>query len=345
MFKKKKSLQVLCIGSISIDLFFPTDEGVIIDTPEDITSQKKLAFELGGKVLVPELYTAVGGVAANVAQGLAKLDIQAASYSCVGKDSNGEFCLNVLKENGVVTKYVRVLPGIRTDLSAIIVLTPGGERTIIHNRDANKKLQVIKEDLGVSPWVFVSSLNGEWQTNIETILQAQKSGNPKKFQLAFNPGQHNIKEDSALIFQVIRHTDLLVLNKDEAIELVLHKHPECDPNELDKELSLLKILCGAGAKVTAITDGVRGAWVTDGQNCWFLAPPKNVKVVDVTGAGDAFTSGFLGALLLGKTLDECLRFGMANSQAVIQQYGCNAGLQTAAEIEKTILHLIPEKLV
>lgn len=341
MFTKNKSLQVLCIGSISVDLFFPTDEGVIIETPEDITSQKKLAFELGGKVLVPELYTAVGGVAANVSQGLAKLKVGAASYSCVGKDSNGEFCLKTLKANGVITKFVRILPKAKTDLSAIIVLTPSGERTIIHNRDANKQLVVTKEDLR-TPWVFVSALNGQWQKNMETILHAQKENG---FRLALNPGQHNIKEDSALIFQVIRHTDLLILNKDEAIELVLHKYPDSKPSELDQELSLLKVLCGAGAKITAITDGVRGAWVHNGKECWFLPTPKNDCVVDVTGAGDAFTSGFLGALLLGKPIDECLRFGMANSQSVIQEYGCNAGLQSKSEIEKNILHLVPKKLL
>lgn len=338
-----KKIQVLCIGSISIDLFFPTDEGIIIDTPNDITSQKKLAFELGGKVLAPELHTAVGGVAANVSQGLAKLGIQAASYSCIGKDSNGEFCLKALQKNDVHTKYVKVLPGAKTDVSAIIVLVPSGERTIIHNRDANKKLIVHTKDLN-TPWVFVSALNGAWQMNIETILNAQKRATGKNFKIALNPGQHNIKEDSGIIFQVIRVSDFLVLNKDEAIELVLYKNPECEPSSLENEVFLLKTLHQAGAKIVALTDGIRGAWVYDGSNFWFLQTPPSAKVVDTTGAGDAFTSGFFGALLLGKSMDECLRYGMANSQAVIQEYGGSAMLRTQAEIERDILHLIPQEL-
>lgn len=340
MFGRKRKLQVLCIGSTSMDLFFPTDEGIIIETPEDVTSQRKLAFELGGKVLVPELYTAVGGVAANVSQGLAKLGVQAGSYSCIGKDSNGEFCLSALKENGVDTRSVRILPDARTDLSAIIVLIPSGERTIIHNRDANKKLVVAKEHLTI-PWVFVSALNGAWQNNIETILHAQKENG---FLIAFNPGQHNIKEDGALVLQMIRSVDLLVLNKDEAIELVLKRNPESQPSELETEIYLLKTLHQVGAKLVALTDGMRGAWVYNGQECWFLQTPKVTSVVDTTGAGDAFTSGFFGALLLEKPLDECLRFGMANSQSVIQYYGGCAGLRTRAEIEVDILNLIPQKL-
>lgn len=333
----------MCIGSISVDLFFPTDEGIIIETPEDITSKRKIAFELGGKILAPELHTAIGGVAANVAQGLAKLGISAASYSCVGKDGNGDFCVKALQSHGVNTEHVRVLPGVRTDLSAIIVLMQSGERTIIHNRDANKHLVVHAEDLAV-PWTFVSALNGEWQKNIETILQVQKNDGHKNFNLAFNPGQHNIKEDSALILQVIRHADLLVLNKDEAIELVLHRVPDCDPKVLDDEEYLMKTLHQAGAKIIAMTDGNQGAWASNDAENWHLPARKNIKVVDATGAGDAFTSGFFGGLILGKSIDECLRFGMANGESVIQEYGGFAGLQTLPEIEQEILHLIPQKL-
>lgn len=344
MFQRKSKLLVLCIGSISVDLFFPTDEGIVIETPEDITSQRKLAFELGGKILAPELHMAIGGVAANVSQGLSKVGIHAASYSCIGGDSNGEFCLKALEENRVSTKFVRVLKKSRTDLSAIIVLTPGGERTIIHNRDANKQLVVQKDDL-TTPWVFVSALNGDWQKNIEVILHAQKADPKKRFQIALNPGQHNIKEDSPLVLQIIRQSHLLVLNKDEAIELVLNKYPETDPAKLQDEAYLLKTLHGAGAKIVALTDGLRGAWVYDGDRAWFLQTPKNTEVVDTTGAGDAFTSGFFGALLLGKSIDECLRFGMANSQHVISYYGGSAGLRTRKELENDILHLIPQKLL
>lgn len=343
MFGLRKNIQVLCIGSISLDIFFPTDEGIIIDTPEDITSKQKLAFELGGKILAPEIHTAVGGVAANVAQGLAKLGISSGSYGCIGKDANGEFCLEALRKNKVNTDHVKILKDSRTDLSAIVVLIQSGERTIIHNRDANKRLVIQAEDL-TTPWVFVSALNGEWQKNMETIMHAYKDKKDTHFQLAFNPGQHNIKEDSGLVLQVVRNTDLLVLNKDEAIELMLHKYPECAPSVLEDEVALLKMLHQAGAKIVALTDGIRGAWVSNTTECWYLPSRKNIPVVDTTGAGDAFTSGFFGGLLLGRRIDDCLRFGMANGESVIQEYGGSEGLQTEDQIELEILHLIPQKL-
>jgi sugar/nucleoside kinase (ribokinase family) len=338
--KQPKQKQVICIGSTSLDIFFPTDEGVIIDTPDDVLSQKKIAFELGGKVLADEIHTAVGGVAANVAQGLALQGIVASAYTCVGRDENARFCLNELHKNGVETDLVQQLPGSKTDVSAIIVLLPGGERTIIHNRDSNKRLVVTKEALDAD-WIFVSSLNGAWQKNIETIFEAQQTRN---FKLAVNPGQHNLHEDAALIVRLLRHTEVLILNKDEALELVLHMQPETPKEQLLQETFLLEFLLGLGVKQVAITDGARGAWCATKEERWFLGVVPSTKVVDVTGAGDAFGSGFFGALLKGERLDVALRQGVANSQSVVQFYGCNAGLLTKEQFAQAILHLVPEKL-
>ncbi len=72
MWFRSKYPEVICIGSVSQDIFFPTSEGIVIETPEDITAKQKIAFELGGKYKVQDRYEAVGGVAANVSQGLAR---------------------------------------------------------------------------------------------------------------------------------------------------------------------------------------------------------------------------------------------------------------------------------
>jgi sugar/nucleoside kinase (ribokinase family) len=337
---KKKSPLITCIGSTSLDLFFPTDEGVIIETPEDILSQRKLAFELGGKINAPELYDAVGGVAANVAQGLSLLGVPALCYSALGKDANSKFCKEGLHKNKVDTRLIHIFEDSRTDVSAIIVSLPGGERTIIHNRSSNKRLLVDTKKL-TTPWVFVSALNGAWQKNIETVLEGQKL---QHFRLAVNPGQHNLKEDPALVLRLVSKADLLTLNKDEALELVLHKNPHAEKSELENEVFLLKSLLSTGVKTVALTDGVRGAWCANKESCWFVAVPPVVKVVDTTGAGDAFTSGFLAAFIQGQGLDQALRAGMANSQSVIKYYGAAEGLVHKKDIEKTVLHIIPQKI-
>jgi hypothetical protein len=73
MFFQPKTTEVICIGSCSQDIFFPSDEYVIYDTPDDITSKQKAAFEVGGKFRSLNRYEAIGGVAANTSIGLARL--------------------------------------------------------------------------------------------------------------------------------------------------------------------------------------------------------------------------------------------------------------------------------
>ncbi|MEK7182025.1 MAG: carbohydrate kinase family protein [Patescibacteria group bacterium] len=337
----KKQYDVICVGSASQDIFFPTDEGVIIATPEDVTSKEKLAFELGGKVLVADRYESVGGVAANVSQGLSLLGHKVACMSCVGGDELGKWVIKEIKERGVDTTLIKKEAEAKTDLSAIVVMTQNGERTIFHNRDANELLKVAPEDLQKTEWIFVSALNGDWKGNLRQVLKS-KEEHHKKF--AFNPGQHNIKEDPRLVLEALGKSDVLVLNKDEAAELILQSHYYTKDQDLNSEEFLLHSLSQAGAKIIGMTDGKRGAWGYNGKEFWHCPIHTRKDVIDSTGAGDAFGSGFLGALLSGASLDVALRYGIANSGSVIGFYGCNAGLLDHKTIEKLIEKIIPEKL-
>lgn len=339
MFRRNPKIDVLCIGSASLDLFFPTDEGVIIDTPQDILSKKKFAFELGGKILADEIYDDVGGVAANVAQGLALQDFKAACYSCLGDDQYGAFCIQELKKHRVRTDFLDILAHTQTDISAIVVHIPTGDRTIFHNRNANKHLALEKPKLSGAEWVLVSSLNGHWKANLAIVMKAHAEYG---FKLAFNPGQHNIHEDPALIFQIIRRTEILFLNKDEATELALFKQKTRE--HLENEEHLLRVLHSYGPKVVTITDGQRGAWSFDGKELWHQETEPGIKVLDATGAGDAFTSGFLGAVMSGKSYPEALSYGVLNGSSVVQFYGCSAGILTGQELAKRAAAAKPRKL-
>ncbi len=341
MWFRNTSYDVICVGSASQDIFFPTDEGIVLETPEDITAKEKVAFELGGKYRVADRYEAVGGVAANVASGLAKLGRSVAAYSCVGDDDLGGRVIAQLKHSGVVTDLITRFPETKTDLSAIIVLTQNGERTIFHNRDANERLVVVEEKLRPTEWIFVSALNGDWQRNLATALAAQKQYGHR---LALNPGQHNIKENAQLMLETLSSVDLLLLNKDEATELLLQMTPRPTDTELEDDLFLLEKLAVAGAKVIGMTDGKRGSWGYDGKEYWFCPIHTRAAVVDSTGAGDAFASGFLTAHLAGEPLSCALQYGMANSGSVVGFYGAIAGLLSLHEMTELVTKITPTRL-
>ncbi|HWQ60133.1 MAG TPA: carbohydrate kinase family protein [Candidatus Fimivivens sp.] len=323
---------VICIGSVSKDIFFPTDEGEIFETPEDLTAQRKVAFELGGKYRVEDRYEAVGGVAANVALALAKLGVGAVPYCRIGGDEIGRWILSEFRHAGVSTERVFVDRSVESDLSAIIVLTQSGERTIFHNRDANEKLEIIPGKLRGAEWLFVSAQNGGWEEKIRLILETAKSGKSK---IALNPGQHNLRENPKLLIEAIAETEILVLNKDEALELVMKSEIGSVAESLNDEKFLLSALVSMGAKKIAMTDGDRGAWGTDGTGFWHCPIGHVEKVVDTTGAGDSFAAAFFAAVAFhGKTVEDGLRYGISESGSVVGSYGASAGLLDIDELER-----------
>lgn len=313
----------MCIGSSSKDIFFPTDEGVILSTPEDVTSQVKVAFELGGKFRTKDRYEAVGGVAANVAQGLAQLGLDVYCYSKVGADETGNWIRRTLEQQGVVIDSLFVDRSVKSDLSAIVVITQSGDRIIFHNRDANERLEILSDRIPPADWYFVSALNGSWEEHLRSILALAKDRNVR---IALNPGQHNLKANPRFMLESLPDVYALFLNKDEAIELLLSGGKLTDRTLLEDEAALIRALHVAGVTLIGLTDGKRGAWASDGKEMLHADIYEPHGLVDTTGAGDAFSSGFLAAHLQHLSLTLCLQFGIANAGSVVGSYGAAAGL-------------------
>ena len=90
-----------------------------------------------------------------------------------------------------------------------------------------------------------------------------------------------------------------------------------------------------GPRIALITDGPRGAYVSDGTETFKVPMYPNPKSpLDRTGAGDAMTSTFVVALALGKSLAEALLWGPINSMSVVQEIGAQKGLLTRAALER-----------
>lgn len=313
--------KVICIGSACKDVFFPTDEGKIIETPGELLSQRKIEFELGAKYRIEDRHEALGGCAANVAVGLARLGVDAICYSHIGNDQIADWILATLQKNNVGTELVTKDKELSSDMSAIVVDKNSAERVIFSNQKVNTKLEIIPEKISSAEWLFIGDLHGNWQEDLDSILNTAKEN---KIKLAYNPKQSQIHDDVKKIMEIIAGTTVLFLNKDEALE-ILSQASAFSKENLEDENFLAEELKKLGAQIVVITDGVRGAWASDGREVLFVSG-KKVNAVDSTGAGDAFASGFLGAHLKGKTVQECLEWGIVNSSHSVQFYGATEGL-------------------
>jgi len=316
---------VICIGSAGKDIFLPTRNGTVIETPKDIMAQRKVCFELGGKIRITDRYEDVGGCAANVAIGLVRLGVASALHTKIGDDEAGEWIVRRLRAEGVDCALVQKEIGARTDLSVIVVDEQSSDRTIFVNRDVNERLVVHPRALLNASWIFLGALHQpEWK---ETFSKLGAWCASRDVKIAFNPGQHQIAQDSAAVRAMIEKSAIVFLNTDEAIELMYEHGVAKDRNPH----TLLRAIHALGAAWVVLTDGASGAWATDGIAAFHVAA-KDVLSKDMTGAGDAFSAAFFAALLRGENLRACLAWGSANGAYVVQFYGATEGLLREKDI-------------
>jgi ribokinase len=90
----------------------------------------------------------------------------------------------------------------------------------------------------------------------------------------------------------------------------------------------------------AMSDAANGVYVTDSDKLYHAGQYQKVKVVDRTGAGDAFGSGFVAALAQGLSLEHAVTLGSANATSVIQKVGAKAGILKPSRLHRMKLKVI-----
>lgn len=333
--------QIICVGSASKDMFFPTSEGAVSETPEDLMSQRKITFELGAKYHIGKRHEALGGCAANVAVGLARLGLDVGCYATVGSDVTGQWIFTELANEGVRPDLVETVRGAISDLSAIVVDEKSGERVIFTNRQVGGALEVQVEKLENTEWIFIGDISGEWKSDVDNILKVAED---KKIKLAFNPREKMLREDVKKIIETIKKCAVVFVNKDEALEIVSAAHDKSSKENLNDSMYLVRQLKEICPGTVVLTDGKNGAWTMESKDIYF-APALELKPVETTGAGDAFASGFLAACVKELPLETALRWGAANSSHSIKFFGAISGLLREKEIEKIMGEINARKII
>ncbi len=139
--------------------------------------------------------------------------------------------------------------------------------------------------------------------------------NSKKSKLAFNPSSYLIKENPSSVKKILKLTDVLIFNKEEAELLCGYKNMK----------ELLKICHTFGPKIVVITDGRNECYVSD-THFLYSTKPRKVKIKETTGAGDAFASSFITGLIIRNDIEFAIRLGLTNSESVIQHIGAKEKL-------------------
>jgi ribokinase len=279
---------------------------------------------VGVKIDVSSIIETPGGGAANTSVGLSRLGFEAHFCGVIAEDQWGERLLASLKKEGVRTDSATIVMH-ETTGSSIVLLLPSGERTILHHPGANERLNDVTFDLDMVQKVDAVYLNRltEHACMIEDDVIDAFHASPDTH-LTWNPGGCQLKEgmrDKKKI-ALLGVTDVLLLNKEEALLFT-------DSKDTDRAMNAL---LGAGAKHVFITDGKSGAIAADKNQRYFCPAIDNVRIVDATGAGDAFGTAVTWAILTGKSLPDALKAGSINAASVLESIGAETGLLTHTQI-------------
>tara|TARA_Y100000310_G_scaffold338638_2_gene428838 strand:- start:2385 stop:3287 length:903 start_codon:yes stop_codon:yes gene_type:complete len=290
----------------------------VVDVYVDVSVSEKgkeLCLPLGDKILIDKINFTTGGGGTNTAVAFSRLGLKAGFAGKIGDGRNAEIVLNDLKKDNV--EFLGVQGKEETGYS-IVLGGKKGSRTILTYKGINNSLKIKDLNLGKlkSKWFYFSSLMGDsFKTQEKLVSWAYKKG----IRIAFNPSQYQAKLGAGKLRGILGKTDVLILNKKEARFLV-------------KKGDLLSGLRALGPKIVCITEGKKGNVVYDGIKK-YSGKVKKVKVVERTGAGDAFASGFVAGLIKGKKIEDSIKIGTANAESVIQKPGAKGGLLNWREIK------------
>lgn len=299
---------IITIGDSTFDTFIVLDEK---ESSCELRKDKKLlCLNYADKTPIIHSAQSAGGNAANVAVGAKKLGLSTSILTELGDDITGHIIRHELEEAGVDTSLIKILRGKETRYS--VVLNYKSERTVL-SYHAKRKYSF--PHLPHAKWLYYTSLGKSFEVLQEKLISYLKKH--PSVRLASNPGSYQCKQELQTTRKILEYVDILFVNKEEAACLAGTK-----PSDIKETM---KKLSKAGVKMTVITDSEQGSYCYDGTQILHMGVYP-VTPVAKTGAGDAYASGFLTAIIRHKKPEEAMKWGSANAAGVIQVFGAQRGL-------------------
>jgi sugar/nucleoside kinase (ribokinase family) len=170
-----------------------------------------------------------------------------------------------------------------------------------------------------------TSIPEEWEDAYKKVLNYAKE---KSVPIAFSPGTRQIEDKNETTIEVVKNSKYYFSNREEAAKIL-----GIDKEDIKKLLQDLKAL---GPDAVSITDGPKGAYAIDNSGTCFYIEPSPNEGKEKTGAGDAYATGFLAAMLSGQNVQTAMKWGCLNSGGVMQHVGAQNGLLTKKQLEKLL---------
>jgi ribokinase len=262
-----------------------------------------------------------GGSAANTVVGLTRLGCKTGFIGKVGCDREGDSLINAFCAEGVDTNgVIRAKKGKSGSVMGFV--DKNGARALYINSGVNDTIKLDEMNLeytSKSRFLHLTSFVGnesfETQKKLLEVI-------PESVKVSFDPGALYARRGFSDLESILEKTTVFMPNVTE-LKLLTGE------SDYSKGADLI---VGMGAKIVAVKRGSLGCYITDGRER-ILVEPFEVKVVDTTGAGDAFCAGFLFGLLSEKSLYDCGRLGNFVASRCVMKMGARTGLPLLGDLE------------
>ena len=277
----------------------------------------------GETVLGYEIKTGPGGKGANQATSAAKCGAETTMIVKTGKDDFANALHENFRKVGISEKYVYESETEGTGAAVILVHRERGENRIAIGLGANATMSVEEVARAEEEIAQSDILLTQFETNAAAIQEFVRLGHKYNKPIMMNPAPFCEMPEN--IFEGV---DYLTPNETEAAYFSGMDKVETT----DDARKAAQILMGRGAKSVLITLGGKGAFYYDGKVEYIVAPPE-AKVVDTTGAGDAFNGAFATAISEGKDILTAIKFANCVATISVTRQGTSSSLPTREEAD------------
>jgi len=300
---------LISIGSISIDLFFQGDSLTLKDN--------RFQLAVGGKYVADRFHESLGGGGANMAIGARKHGLKTAVSGKIGNNPFKRIILQKLIENDIDYSLCDFEDSYYNISS--ILLTATGERSIVHYMTPHQHIITNKnqlKEITKTRMVYLGNLADVSLTDRIALLKFFKD---HKITTIVNLGVKDCRRQVSQLKQLLEKTDILIINGHEFAEMV--KAPYKDIHFKEQVIKwYIPLLIN---KLVVITEGKKGSYAYLHDTIYHQPAVKIEKIIDTTGAGDAYTSGFISEYFKSANIQLAMEKGTHYASKILQRIGAN----------------------
>jgi len=310
---------IITFGSATEDLVVRPKKLTSLKYEKSFT-QGGVCFPYGSKIEIEDMMFNSGGGGTNVAATFALQGFKTAFCGMIGNDVAGKEIINELKKIKIDTRFVLKTDKKKTNHS-IVIIGEQEDRTILAYRGAAELLdkKMIPWKKLKTRWMYLAPLSGLLCDTFEDLVNFAVEN---KIKLAVNPGMAQLSLPN--FTEIAKKIDVLIMNQEEASFLT--------KISFEKEEEIFKKIDEICQGIIIMTKGSDGVLVSDGKNRYFSKPHPERLVVDTTGAGDSFASGFISEFMKSQDIEKSIQLGMANAEGCLSKIGAKGGLLKKGQI-------------